>query len=491
MARANSQTLTDQRETDRGTASDTPTPRARKRAAAQSDAQTPLGDTANHAIAKVETAAQPAAKPKRTTRAPASPGQSGSRYETAKLPTLTSAHTRVTGPQPAVKDEAAAKTRGKDSSGARQPRISKDDTSTSAQTPKRTSASAARRRETAVLPALHALSGPVEVPATEDNEAPVARHSVTTARPLTSGDTALIEEATQALRAVELVKWDAAALTPVDEALPREPVTVITGSLKADPWTAPRPKQHPVRVAIRWGSTHLLAVIAILVTISAATPLIAAHVAQHAPALALAQLGTHANTMPQGPWDTSVGITETLGLGGGAAPGVKAPGSAGLAVKSPPPVSVNTVTVSPTNVSPAPFQPWPPSDPFMAVPGHGSFAMNDPNGYYSWAFGQCTWWAQYKRQDENLTQMGNAQYWASGAAARGYSVGSTPIAGSTVVFQPGVQGAGGAGHVAHVEAVYPDGWFLISEMNFYVNGGGWGRVDYRYAHTGWGVQFIA
>jgi len=35
-----------------------------------------------------------------------------------------------------------------------------------------------------------------------------------------------------------------------------------------------------------------------------------------------------------------------------------------------------------------------------------------------------------------------------------------------------------------------DGWFLISEMNFYWNGGGWGRVDYRYAHSGWGVSFI-
>ncbi len=135
------------------------------------------------------------------------------------------------------------------------------------------------------------------------------------------------------------------------------------------------------------------------------------------------------------------------------------------------------------------MQPWPPTNAYMQVPGHYAFAVS-PNGYYSWAFGQCTWWAQYKRQDENLTRMGNAEYWASGAASRGYRVGSTPVRGATVVFQPGVQGAGGAGHVAHVEAVYPDGWFLISEMNFYWNGGGWGRVDYRFAHIGGGVQFI-
>ena len=36
----------------------------------------------------------------------------------------------------------------------------------------------------------------------------------------------------------------------------------------------------------------------------------------------------------------------------------------------------------------------------------------------------------------------------------------------------------------------PGGWFLISEMNFYWNGGGWGRVDYRFAHSGPGVYFI-
>jgi hypothetical protein len=44
--------------------------------------------------------------------------------------------------------------------------------------------------------------------------------------------------------------------------------------------------------------------------------------------------------------------------------------------------------------------------------------------------------------------------------------------------------------VAHVEAVYPGGWFLVSEMNFYANGGGWRRVDYRFAHAGAGVWFI-
>jgi surface antigen len=117
--------------------------------------------------------------------------------------------------------------------------------------------------------------------------------------------------------------------------------------------------------------------------------------------------------------------------------------------------------------------------------------MSDYKGDpYAYAFGQCTWWAQYERRDENLRGMGNARYWAGNAPKRGLHVGNSPRVGATVVFQPGVQGAGWAGHVAHVMALYPNGWFLISEMNSYGNGGGWGRVSFRYAHTGSGIQFI-
>lgn len=198
------------------------------------------------------------------------------------------------------------------------------------------------------------------------------------------------------------------------------------------------------------------------------------------------------NQAPTGQWVAVIGVQPNQDIGGGAGPGVSAPGSAGLAVKS---VKSTIVTVASNSaiaagVSPPPLSPWPPSWAFVTVPGYYAFSMSDVNGYYSWAFGQCTWWAQYERQDENLMHMGNAQYWASSAASRGYSVGFTPQVGATVVFQPGIQGAGGAGHVAHVLKVYPNGWFLISEMNFYWNGGGWGRVDYRFAHTGSGVQFI-
>ncbi|MGH2514437.1 MAG: CHAP domain-containing protein, partial [Ktedonobacterales bacterium] len=283
------------------------------------------------------------------------------------------------------------------------------------------------------------------------------------------------------------------------------PVTVILRTVELPAvWSAsiaPRPRRRGVRSTLLiWA----LACAAVLAVISAATPLTMRLFAQPFVPSA-ARMALNLGAAPSGPWASVSGAVQTLGVGGGAGPGVTAPGTAGLPVQrvvkaipthapSPPSTSSSSSSSgssgsSSSGISPAPVSPWPPADPYMFVPGHGSFAMQS-NGYYSWAFGQCTWWAQWERRDENLTYMGNAMYWASSAAARGYRVGGTPAAGATVVFQPGVQGAGGAGHVAHVVAVYPGGWFLVSEMNFYWNGGGWGRVDYRFAHTGWGVQFI-
>lgn len=124
--------------------------------------------------------------------------------------------------------------------------------------------------------------------------------------------------------------------------------------------------------------------------------------------------------------------------------------------------------------------------------GHPSYAMSDfrgdPNGGF---FGYCTWYAWYRHQNEpTLMRLGNAAQWAYNAPRFGLRTGSSPAVGATVVFQPGVQGASGVGHVGHVEAVYSNGWFLISEMSFYWNGGGWGRVSFRYVHTGAGVSFI-
>jgi surface antigen len=132
----------------------------------------------------------------------------------------------------------------------------------------------------------------------------------------------------------------------------------------------------------------------------------------------------------------------------------------------------------------------------MAVPGHPTVRAGAPDGYYLWTYGQCTYQAVIRRRQDHrldywdLRHSGDARSWLLSAQRRGYPTGMTPVAGATVVFQPGVQGAAGGGHVAHVEDVYPDGWFMVSEMDFYANGGSWGRVDYRFAHSGPGVGFI-
>ena len=341
-----------------------------------------------------------------------------------------------------------------------------------------------------------------------------SRHT-TAARRLRPGDTALVTATTQLLAVVEpevaATETDERALVPLapqreldltgDRDLRREPVTIITAVLPAvrSPMVrlgAPPPHPHPRARYARLAVVSVALVVCLLAAVRFALPLAGDRSGQTSYTSHLPNLSDD-RVVPTGPWSTGAGVSQTLGLGGGAAPGVKAPGSAGAPVSqsqqsgskqsggTPAPASSGS-----SGVLPAPLHPWPPSDPFMYVPGHPAFGMTDVNGYYYWAFGQCTWWAQYKKQNENLTRMGSAMYWAAGAAARGYRIGSAPAAGATVVFQPGVQGASGYGHVAHVEAVYPNGWFLMSEMNFYVNGGGWGRVDYRYAHAGWGVSFI-
>ena len=85
-------------------------------------------------------------------------------------------------------------------------------------------------------------------------------------------------------------------------------------------------------------------------------------------------------------------------------------------------------------------------------------------------YGECTYFVALHR---NVTWAGNAWSWFE--AANGIRPeGHVPVAGAIVVFH-----TGWFGHVAIVDSVNPDGSFVIAEMNFYGNGGGWGRVDHR------------
>lgn len=102
---------------------------------------------------------------------------------------------------------------------------------------------------------------------------------------------------------------------------------------------------------------------------------------------------------------------------------------------------------------------------------------------YPW--GQCTWYAR-ARGGSKLNGLGMARDWAWKARAKGLSVGTTPRAGSTAVFLPGVQSASSMGHLAYVEKVYANGTFLVSDMNW----SGVGVITTHVMRSGAGVYFI-
>jgi hypothetical protein len=106
----------------------------------------------------------------------------------------------------------------------------------------------------------------------------------------------------------------------------------------------------------------------------------------------------------------------------------------------------------------------------------GIYAVNPSNYVYRPGFGWCNWWPEVLHPNQPGI-----------LSAPRHSV---PVPGAAVFFEPGVQGADPSGHYAEVVAVLPQGWVLISEMNDTWRGGGWGRVNYRYIHTGYGVWFL-
>jgi hypothetical protein len=96
--------------------------------------------------------------------------------------------------------------------------------------------------------------------------------------------------------------------------------------------------------------------------------------------------------------------------------------------------------------------------------------------------GQCTDWASRKRPDivERVEEAAYAakllhkpfpkvdfvaKDWAAAATAAGLTVSPTPVKGAIAVWQPGVEGALGTGHVGYVESV-GKGAFRVSEENF-------------------------
>ncbi|GCE20634.1 CHAP domain-containing protein [Dictyobacter kobayashii] len=111
--------------------------------------------------------------------------------------------------------------------------------------------------------------------------------------------------------------------------------------------------------------------------------------------------------------------------------------------------------------------------------------------------GQCTYWANIHYHGLTgwwVEWLGNADAWAGGAASNGWitSAEPNPNGPSIIVLQPGVEGAGGYGHVGVVEsgvsaASANANGVSVSNMNW---NGGWDQVSYWTFHPGAGVTFI-
>ncbi len=117
----------------------------------------------------------------------------------------------------------------------------------------------------------------------------------------------------------------------------------------------------------------------------------------------------------------------------------------------PEPVQVSQATNSTVKTAPKPVS-------------NGSSAGN---GY---ARGYCTWYVKNRRPGLP-NNLGNANTWASRAAAQGMATGSVPRVGAVA------QATSGYMHVAIVDAVHADGTITVSEMNFR----GWNVVSSRVA----------
>jgi surface antigen len=124
--------------------------------------------------------------------------------------------------------------------------------------------------------------------------------------------------------------------------------------------------------------------------------------------------------------------------------------------------------------------------------GQGLWGANRPWGQilgsniFPW--GQCTWGAEEKFHEFTGTYLnvnGNANEWATSAAAHGWPVLATPQIASVVVFQPYEDGSGSVGHVAWVRGVN-GGQITIEETNYT----GLGRWDTRVVTPGSKARFI-
>ncbi|MFN2462784.1 MAG: CHAP domain-containing protein [Candidatus Dormibacteria bacterium] len=111
-----------------------------------------------------------------------------------------------------------------------------------------------------------------------------------------------------------------------------------------------------------------------------------------------------------------------------------------------------------------------------AAPAAAAAPDEIPHGrssYNHFPWGQCTYYVASRR---NIPWNGDAWMWFGNARAAGYATGSTPRVGAVMVTWESRY----YGHVALVDAVYGDGSYVVSEMNYR----GLGIVDQRHIIPG-------
>lgn len=118
-----------------------------------------------------------------------------------------------------------------------------------------------------------------------------------------------------------------------------------------------------------------------------------------------------------------------------------------------------------------------------------SGTIADTSFYNQFTSGQCTYWADYeyhRLRGHAVPWRGNAATWAANASLYGWNVSDSPQMHSIIVLQPGVQGAGWAGHVGVVEGINSDGSVLTTNWNVR----GWGRFSREIYRPAPGVSFV-
>lgn len=123
-------------------------------------------------------------------------------------------------------------------------------------------------------------------------------------------------------------------------------------------------------------------------------------------------------------------------------------------------------------------------------------APSDAGSLNRFFYGQCTYWANMRYHELTghwVPWLGNAGEWSYQASSYGWQTSSypNPNGPSIIVLAPGVQGAGGYGHVAVVEtgisaASAANG---VSTSNWNWNGD-WAKEDWVTFYPGSGVTFV-